>query len=93
VERNLAFSIKVSSLAISAPPPDVVIILFPLKENIDSRPLWKPMHLQPVFSEFPSYLNNCSAELFEKGLCLPSGSNLSDSERKRVLNAIIGCLT
>ncbi|NRD20158.1 DegT/DnrJ/EryC1/StrS family aminotransferase [Winogradskyella eckloniae] len=58
------------------------------KENIESRPLWKPMHQQPVFKDAPSYLNGVSDELFEKGLCLPSGSNLSDVELNRVKTAI-----
>ena len=58
------------------------------KENIESRPLWKPMHQQPVFKDAPSYLNGVSDELFEKGLCLPSGSNLTDIERYRVLDVI-----
>lgn len=49
-------------------------------ENIESRPLWKPMHLQPVFSETKNYINGVSERLFENGLCLPSGSNLSDEE-------------
>lgn len=47
------------------------------KENIESRPLWKPLHLQPVFSPFPCFLNGNSEELFNTGLCLPSGSSLS----------------
>jgi dTDP-4-amino-4,6-dideoxygalactose transaminase len=59
------------------------------KENIETRPLWKPMHLQPVFSSCPSYLNGVSEELFSKGLCLPSGSNMSDSDRMRVLESIV----
>ena len=58
------------------------------KENIESRPLWKPMHQQPIFKEAPRYLNGVSDELFERGLCLPSGSNLNDDERDRVLNTI-----
>ncbi|MCF8381820.1 MAG: aminotransferase class I/II-fold pyridoxal phosphate-dependent enzyme [Bacteroidales bacterium] len=58
------------------------------KENIESRPLWKPMHMQPVFSSCPAYLNGTSEELFEKGLCLPSGSNMSDNDRLRVINVI-----
>ena len=62
------------------------------KENIESRPLWKPMHLQPVFSSCPAYINGTSEELFNKGLCLPSGSNMSDEDRKRVLDVIIKCL-
>jgi len=63
------------------------------KENIESRHLWKPMHQQPVFSSCPAYLNGTSDELFAKGLCLPSGSNMSDKDRMRVLNAIIKFLT
>jgi dTDP-4-amino-4,6-dideoxygalactose transaminase len=62
------------------------------KENIESRPLWKPMHLQPVFSSCPAYLNGNSEDYFTKGLCLPSGSNMSDEERHRVLDNIIKCL-
>lgn len=58
------------------------------KENIESRPLWKPMHLQPIFKDCPSYLNGVSEELFNRGLCLPSGSNLTDIELDRVISAI-----
>jgi dTDP-4-amino-4,6-dideoxygalactose transaminase len=63
------------------------------KENIESRPLWKPMHLQPIFSSYPAYLNGISEELFDNGLCLPSGSNLSDLNRKKVLKVIMDYLT
>ncbi len=49
------------------------------KENIESRPLWKPMHLQPVFTEFPYYGEKVAEKLFENGLCLPSGSNLEEA--------------
>jgi dTDP-4-amino-4,6-dideoxygalactose transaminase len=59
------------------------------KDNIESRPLWKPMHLQPVFSSYPAYINGISEELFAKGLCLPSGSNMSDEDRNMVLDSII----
>lgn len=58
------------------------------KENIESRPLWKPMHQQPIFKNAPSYLNGVSDELFNRGLCLPSGSNLTNVELDRVLSAI-----
>ncbi|WP_179345075.1 DegT/DnrJ/EryC1/StrS family aminotransferase [Winogradskyella ursingii] len=58
------------------------------KENIESRHFWKPMHQQPVFKEAPSYLNGVSDNLFEKGLCLPSGSNLTEEELNRVISAI-----
>jgi len=57
-------------------------------ENIESRPLWKPMHLQPVFEEFPAYIDGTSETLFEKGLCLPSGSNLTDEDRQRIVEVI-----
>jgi len=51
-----------------------------LRENIESRPLWKPMHLQPVFNKFPFFGTGLSDRLFEQGLCLPSGSNMSDED-------------
>lgn len=54
------------------------------KENIESRPLWKPMHLQPVFESYPYYGNDISSTLFEQGLCLPSGSNLTDNDYLRL---------
>ena len=53
-------------------------------ENIETRPLWKPMHMQPIFKDAPSYLNGISEGLFNRGLCLPSGSNLTDSELARI---------
>ncbi len=59
------------------------------KDNIESRPLWKPMHLQPVFENCKYYGTNVAEELFEKGLCLPSGSNLTDDERARIKNIIL----
>ena len=61
-------------------------------ENIETRPLWKPMHMQPVFSKHPAYLNGVSQKLFDLGLCLPSGSNMSDEDRERVLNALLKVL-
>jgi dTDP-4-amino-4,6-dideoxygalactose transaminase len=56
--------------------------------NIESRPLWKPLHLQPIFSSYPVYLNGISEKLFEKGLCLPSGSNLSKRDLQRIVSVI-----
>jgi dTDP-4-amino-4,6-dideoxygalactose transaminase len=53
-------------------------------ENIESRPLWKPMHLQPVFSDCQAYVNGVSEDLFNRGLCLPSGSNLSNNDLERI---------
>lgn len=57
-------------------------------ENIESRPLWKPMHLQPVFKDVPYYGGTVSENLFDIGLCLPSGSNLTDDEKERIKNVI-----
>ena len=54
------------------------------KENIESRPLWKPMHLQPIFSDCLYYGGNVAEKLFNNGLCLPSGSNLSQVDRDRI---------
>ncbi|HLR31966.1 MAG TPA: DegT/DnrJ/EryC1/StrS family aminotransferase, partial [Fodinibius sp.] len=59
------------------------------RENIESRPLWKPMHLQPVFQSFPYYGNGVSDHLFENGLCLPSGSNLTAADRKRIIRSFL----
>ncbi len=56
--------------------------------NIESRPLWKPMHLQPVFANMPFYGDGTSERLFENGLCLPSGSNLSKADLDRVIEVI-----
>ena len=58
------------------------------KDNIESRPLWKPMHLQPVFKECKSYVNGVSEDLFNRGLCLPSGTNMSIADLKRVVSKI-----
>ena len=58
-------------------------------ENIESRPLWKPMHMQPVFGNYPSFVNGISERLFDKGLCLPSGSNMTNDEKERIALARI----
>ena len=58
------------------------------EENIETRPLWKPMHQQPVFASSKSYLNGVSDKLFENGLCLPSGSNLTEEEFERIFNCL-----
>jgi dTDP-4-amino-4,6-dideoxygalactose transaminase len=56
--------------------------------NIESRPLWKPMHLQPIFENYPYYGGSVSQQLFENGLCLPSGSNLTEEEKSRIAKVI-----
>ena len=59
-----------------------------LQDDIESRPLWKPMHLQPVFKDALAYTNGTSEHLFDQGLCLPSGSNLTQHDLDRVLEII-----
>lgn len=56
--------------------------------NIEVRPLWKPMHLQPVFQQYPYYGTHVAESLFNNGLCLPSGSNLTDGEKQRIVEVI-----
>lgn len=60
-----------------------------LKEkSIESRPLWRPMHLQPVYRKSARYTNGVSEDLFNKGLCLPSGSNLTENEQGQIIEII-----
>ena len=61
--------------------------------QIESRPLWKPMHLQPVFAGCMFYGDGTCDRLFEKGLCLPSGSNLTEVELQNVIRRVKGCFT
>lgn len=61
-------------------------------ENIESRPLWKPMHLQPIFAEVPYYGAMVAEDLFTRGLCLPSGSNLTTEDRERIKKVILSTL-
>ncbi|MDC7995354.1 DegT/DnrJ/EryC1/StrS family aminotransferase [Altibacter sp. HG106] len=58
------------------------------EDNIEARPLWKPMHLQPLYENAPYYGGTVAQTLFENGLCLPSGSNLTDTERSRIAAVI-----
>lgn len=61
-------------------------------DDIESRPLWKPMHLQPVFAGARSYLDGTSESLFNRGLCLPSSSGLSDTDVERVISRLMSAL-
>ena len=58
------------------------------KEKIEGRPVWKPMHLKPVFENYPYYGNGWSKKLFEEGLCLPSGSNMTEENYQRIREAV-----
>ena len=61
------------------------------EENIEARPVWKPMHLQPVFEGCRVYGGSVAEGLFEKGLCLPSGSSLTEGDRERVIGVVASC--
>ena len=58
-------------------------------EDIEARPVWKPMHLQPVFSGHVAFGGDVSARLFEHGLCLPSGSAMTDADQDRVVSVVL----
>lgn len=64
-----------------------------LDSNIESRPLWKPMHLQPLYKNYPFYGNKTAETLFENGLSLPSGSNLNNSDRDRIQTILLQLLS
>ncbi|WP_134150804.1 DegT/DnrJ/EryC1/StrS family aminotransferase [Flavobacterium sp. 270] len=66
---------------------DILLAAFE-KANIETRPLWKPMHLQPLFCDFPYYGNGVSDDLFLNGLCLPSSPSLSNDEKLRIKSVI-----
>ena len=61
------------------------------KKNIESRPIWKPMHLQPIFRKAEYYGRGVCDRLFRDGLCLPSGSGMSDADRERVIEVFKKC--
>ena len=61
------------------------------ENNIEARPVWKPMHMQPIFAEYPFYGNGIAEKLFRIGVCLPSGSNLTEYEIRMVISKIKSC--
>lgn len=79
-------SMLIDPSKIKTSPNELRIILE--KENIESRLLWKPMHLQPVFAAYPYYGSNISSSLFDQGICLPSGTQLTDDDLLRVCTII-----
>jgi len=64
-----------------------------LKQNIESRPLWKPLHKQPIFEKYPFYGTTIAENLFEKGLCLPSGSNITEEQKNKIKKIICKTFT
>jgi pyridoxal phosphate-dependent aminotransferase EpsN len=60
--------------------------------DIEARPVWKPMHLQPLYGRYQVRRGDVANELYERGLCLPSGSSLTDQDRERVASLVLGTL-
>lgn len=72
------------------PDADVEALRMALAEaNIESRPLWKPMHCQPVFADCPAAVNGVSVSLFHRGLCLPSGPDITEADQRRIVSQIL----
>ena len=67
------------------------VLLHMAEHGIEVRPTWKPMHLQPVFAALPVVGGEVSADVFARGLCLPSGSGLTDRQRDRVVSTLLRC--
>lgn len=63
------------------------------RDNVETRPAWKPMHLQPVFKACPAYLNGTAAHIFDYGLCLPSGTNMDAEDLERISALLSHCFT
>ena len=59
------------------------------EKNIEVRRVWKPMHMQPVFTDYPAYISGVSEAIFDTGLCLPSSSSLTEMEQDRVMEELI----
>lgn len=87
-------TLTINSELSSATPMELITALS--EENIEARPVWKPMHLQPIFQNAPYFQHkeeeDVSRALFESGLCLPSGSNLTEEEQARVVSVVRGVL-
>ncbi len=78
--------LTIDPLSFGANREDVLLALE--YENIEARPLWKPLHLQPVFRDYPYYGSGVSERLFSEGLCFPSGSNLKEVDLERVVETV-----
>ncbi len=76
-----------SAITLDKTKPKVLIEKL-YKVNIEARPIWKPMHLQPIFKEYDYIGDNIAQILFETGICLPSDTKMTDEDLYRVTNAI-----
>lgn len=83
-------TILIDSEKIKRTPDEIRMFL--LEKGIETRLIWRPMHMQPVFADAPYYGNDCAQRIFENGLCLPSGSSLTDDEIKEVISTVKNAL-
>ena len=89
-EPNYWLSCMTVDPAVAGRGRDAVIDALEARD-IEARPLWKPLHLQPVYQACDCEGGACAARLFEDGLCLPSGSGMSEAARNRVIEAVRAC--
>ena len=62
--------------------------VFMLRKNVECRPVWKPMHKQPIYADAPAYVNGVSEEIFHKGICLPAGPMVTDEDVHYIVDCI-----
>ena len=86
--HNSNFWLTTITLSPDSPVSADQIRIFLAEHDIESRLLWRPMHMQPVYADCPYYGGNVAEDLFNRGLCLPSGSSLTDDEVNRVITTI-----
>lgn len=79
-------TILIDEEKISKNPADLISFLE--RYNIEARHIWKPMHLQPIFNNYPAYLDGTSDKIFKKGICLPSGTAMSDNDLHRIFDLL-----
>ena len=77
-----------SCMTLDGPVKPLAVMEALEKENIEARPVWKPMHLQPFFAKYDYIGENVSEKLFENGICLPSDTKMTDKDLSKVCNII-----
>lgn len=89
--KNFMCNYWLSTILLDSLDPEVLCKALDAK-GIESRPLWKPMHMQPVFEGYPAYVNGVSESLFKVGLCLPSGPMVTDDDVRYIVSSIVEVL-
>ena len=83
-------TLKIDPAVTGVSREDIRLML--LEHQIESRPLWKPMHQQPLYAGTPYYGSGVDERLFEQGLCLPSGSDMTDEQQEEVINRVLSLI-